>query len=161
MDGKQSSHRTKMKNLNKYFIIVIRLILGAVFLWASFDKIIDPASFAKNISNYHVVPFGLENTVAIILPWLEFFIGTGMILGIMVNGSIIISSFLLILFNILIAQAILRGFNIECGCGLKDGQIVGIEKILENFVLLGFAYFLNLRDEKIFELFPKTNLSDK
>ena len=161
MDGKQSSHRTKMKNLNKYFIIFIRLILGAVFLWASFDKIIDPASFAKNISNYHVVPFGLENTVAIILPWLEFFIGTGMILGIMVNGSIIISSFLLILFNILIAQAILRGFNIECGCGLKDGQMVGIEKILENFVLLGFAYILNLRDKKIFELFPKTNLSDK
>ena len=150
-----------MKRLNKYLIIFLRLILGAVFLWASFDKIIDPASFAKNISNYHVVPFGLENTVAIILPWLEFFIGTGMILGIMVNGSIIISSFLLILFNILIAQAILRGFNIECGCGLKDGQIVGIEKILENFVLLGFAYILNLRDKKIFELFPKTNLSDK
>ena len=150
-----------MKNLNKYFIIFIRLILGAVFLWASFDKIIDPASFAKNISNYHVVPFGLENTVAIILPWLEFFIGTGMILGIMVNGSIIISSFLLILFNILIAQAILRGFNIECGCGLKDGQMVGVEKILENFVLLGFAYILNFRDKKIFELFPKTNLSDK
>ena len=88
-----------MKRLNKYFIIFLRLILGAVFLWASFDKIIDPASFAKNISNYHVVPFGLENTVAIILPWLEFFIGTGMILGIMVNGSIIISSFLLIFLS--------------------------------------------------------------
>ena len=150
-----------MKNLNKYFIICIRLILGTVFLWASFDKIIDPSSFAKNISNYHVVPFGLENTVAIILPWLEFFIGTGMILGIMVDGSIIISSCLLLLFNILIAQAILRGFNIECGCGLKDGQMVGIEKILENFILIGFAYILNLRDKKIFELFPKTNLSDK
>ena len=150
-----------MINLNKYFIIFIRLILGAVFLWASFDKIIDPVRFAKNISNYHVVPFGLENSIAIILPWLEFLIGTGMILGIMVDGSIMISAFLLILFNILIAQAILRGFNIECGCGLKDGQIVGIEKILENFVLLGFAYILNLRDKKIFELFPKTNLSDK
>ena len=150
-----------MKNLNKYFIISIRLILGTVFLWASFDKILDPATFAKNISNYHVVPFGLENTIAIILPWLEFLIGTGMILGIMVDGSIMISAFLLILFNILIAQAILRGFNIECGCGLKDGQIVGIEKIFENFVLLGFAYILNLRDKKIFELFPKTNLSDK
>ena len=106
-----------MKNLNKYLIICMRLILGTVFLWASFDKILDPASFAKNISNYHVVPFGLENTIAITLPWLEFFIGTGLILGIMVDGSIMISSFLLLLFNILIAQAILRGFNIECGCG--------------------------------------------
>mgnify|MGYP001438803999 CR=1 FL=1 len=92
---------------------------------------------------------------------MEFFIGTGLILGIMVDGSIMISSFLLLLFNVLIAQAILRGFNIECGCGLKDGQIVGVEKILENFVLLGFAYILNLREKKFFEFFPKTNLSDK
>ena len=83
-----------MKKLNKYFIVSIRLILGTVFLWASFDKILDPATFAKNISNYHVVPFGLENTIAIILPWLEFLVGTGMILGIMIDGSIMISAFL-------------------------------------------------------------------
>jgi len=150
-----------MKSLTKYFIVCLRLVLGTVFLWASFDKILDPASFAKNISNYHVVPFGLENTVAIILPWLEFFIGTGMILGIMIDGSIIISSFLLLLFNVLIAQAIIRGFNIECGCGLKEGQMVGAGKILENFALIGIAYILNLRDKNFFELFPKTNLSDK
>ena len=123
-----------MKNLSKYIVICLRIILGTVFLWASFDKILDPGSFAKNISNYHVLPFGLENIIAIFLPWLEFFIGTGMILGIMVDGSIIISSFLLLLFNILIAQAIMRGFNIECGCGLKEGQMIGIGKILENFV---------------------------
>ena len=150
-----------MKILNKYFVISMRLVLGTVFLWASFDKILDPASFAKNISNYHVVPFGLENTIAIILPWLEFFIGTGMILGIMVDGSIMISSFLLLLFNILIAQAIIRGFNIECGCGLKEGQMVGVGKILENFTLLGIAYILTLREQNFFEFFPKTNLSDK
>ena len=135
--------------------------MGTVFLWASFDKILDPASFAKNISNYHVVPFGLENIIAITLPWLEFFIGTGLILGIMVDGSIMISSFLLLLFNILIAQAIIRGFNIECGCGLKEGQMVGIGKILENFILLGIAYILTLREQNFFEFFPKTNLSDK
>ena len=150
-----------MKNLNKYFIISIRLILGTVFLWASFDKILDPATFAKNISNYHVVPFGLENTIAIILPWLEFLVGTGMILGIMIDGSIMISAFLLLLFNILITQAIIRGFNIECGCGLKEGQMVGIGKIFENFALLGIAYILSIRGENFFELFPKTNLSDK
>tara|TARA_Y100001970_G_scaffold233788_1_gene291633 strand:+ start:993 stop:1445 length:453 start_codon:yes stop_codon:yes gene_type:complete len=150
-----------MKDLNKYFIVSLRLILGTVFLWASFDKILDPASFAKNISNYHVVPFGLENTIAIILPWLEFLIGTGMILGIMVDGSIMISSFLLLIFNILITQAIIRGFNIECGCGLKEGQMVGVGKILENFALLGMAYILAIKKENYFELFPKTNLSDK
>ena len=149
-----------MNRLNQYLIVIIRIILGSVFLWASFDKIIDPAKFAKSIANFHVLPFGIENIIAIVLPWLELFIGSGLILGVMVDGSIVITSALLILFNLMIAQAILRGFNIECGCGLKEGQLVGIEKILENFVYLGGAYILYMREMKILEIFPKTNLSD-
>ena len=92
--------------MNKYLTLFFRIVVGAIFLWASFDKIIDPAKFARDISNYHIVPLGLENTIALVLPWLEFFIGTGLIIGIMVDGSIIISSVLLITFNIMIAQAL-------------------------------------------------------
>ena len=148
-------------NFKNYLIVVIRILLGAVFLWASFDKIIDPSKFARDISNYHVVPFGLENIIAIVLPWLEFFIGLGLILGIFVDGAVLLSGILLITFNVLIAQAMLRGFNIDCGCGLKEGQLVGIEKLLENFVFLGGAYLVYLRTNKFLELYPKSELSDK
>ena len=150
-----------MNRLNEYLVVIIRVILGTIFLWASFDKIINPAQFARNISNYHIMPFGFENIVAIILPWLEFFIGSGLILGVMVKGATIITSFLLVIFNLMIAQAFMRGFNIDCGCGLKDGQLVGIEKILENFVLLGAAYILYINPKRLLEIFPKTKLSDK
>ena len=148
-------------NFKNYLIVVIRILLGAVFLWASIDKIIDPSKFARDISNYHVVPFGLENIIAIVLPWLEFLIGSGLILGIFVDGAVLLSGILLITFNILIAQAMLRGFNIDCGCGLKEGQLVGVEKLLENFVFLGGAYLVNLRTNKFLELYPKSELSDK
>ena len=147
--------------MNKYLILLFRIVVGAIFLWASFDKIIDPVKFARDISNYHIVPLGLENTIALILPWLEFFIGTGLIIGVMVDGSIIISSVLLITFNIMIAQAMARGFNIDCGCGLKEGQLVGFEKLIENFIFIVFSYFVYVRKEKILEFFPKTELSDK
>ena len=147
--------------MNKYLTLFFRIVVGVIFLWASFDKIIDPAKFARDISNYHIVPLGLENTIALILPWLEFFIGTGLILGLMVDGSIIISSILLITFNIMIAQAMARGFNIDCGCGLKEGQLVGFEKLIENFIFIIFSYFVYVRKEKILEFFPKTELSDK
>ena len=150
-----------MNHINQYLVVMVRIILGAVFLWASIDKIIDPAKFARSISNYHVVPFGIENSIAIYLPWLEFFIGSGLILGIMVDGATIITSFLLLMFNMMIAQAIIRGFNIDCGCGLKEGQLVGFEKILENFVLLGGACIIFFRNKKLLEIFPKTNLSGK
>ena len=147
--------------MNKYLTLFFRIVVGAIFLWSSFDKIIDPAKFARDISNYHIVPLGLENTIALILPWLEFFIGTGLIIGVMVDGSIIISSVLLITFNIMIAQAMARGFNIDCGCGLKEGQLVGFEKLIENFIFILFSYFVYVRKEKFLEFFPKTELSDK
>jgi len=64
------------------------------------------------------------------------------------------------LFILFIFQATLRGFNIECGCGLKEGEMVGWNKILENLVFLGASYLVWHRQQKLFELFPKTPLSD-
>ena len=150
-----------MNYLKNYSILILRIIVGSVFLWASLSKIIDPAKFAREISNYHVMPFGLENTVAIFLPWLEFFIGSALILGIMVDGSVILCSVLLIMFNMLVAQAMVRGFNIECGCGLKEGEMVGFQKLFENFTFLGFCVLVYIRKSKFLEIFPKTELSDK
>ena len=135
--------------------------MGTVFLWASFDKILDPASFAKKYFKLSCCSIWIRKYHSNYFTMVGVFIGTGLILGIMVDGSIVISSFLLLLFNILIAQAIIRGFNIECGCGLKDGQMVGVGKILENFTLLGIAYILTPQGAELFEFFPKTNLSDK
>ena len=125
-----------MNKIHPWLILVIRILLGIIFLYASYDKIMDPGKFARSIANYHIVPFGLENSIAIILPWLELFIGVGLIAGIMVDGAAGITGSLLVIFILLILQAILRGFNIECGCGLKEGEMVGWAKILENIVFL-------------------------
>ena len=52
-------------------VILCRIVLGGVFIYASIDKIMHPEEFAKAIGNYHVLPFGLENLLALTLPWLE------------------------------------------------------------------------------------------
>ena len=149
-----------MNSLDRYLIVITRIILGAVFLWASFGKILEPGDFARSISNYHIVPFGIENIIALILPWLELLIGMGLILGIMVDGSVQISAILLIMFILMIGQAMLRGFNIECGCGLKEGEMIGLNKILENIVFIGGAYIVMQTRKRFFEIFPKTPLSE-
>jgi|TARA_B100000678_G_C17921449_1_gene387524 uncharacterized membrane protein YphA (DoxX/SURF4 family) len=149
-----------VNSLDRYLIVITRIILGAVFLWASFGKILEPGDFARSISNYHIVPFGIENIIALILPWLELLIGMGLILGIMVDGSVQISAILLIMFILMIGQAMLRGFNIECGCGLKEGEMIGLNKILENIVFIGGAYIVMQRRKRFFEIFPKTPLSE-
>ena len=144
-----------MNKIHPVLILMIRFLLGLIFVYASYDKILDPGKFARDISNYHVVPFGLENTIAIILPWLELIIGLGIIIGVCINASVFISGGLLIVFIILIAQAILRGFNIDCGCGLKEGEVVGWSKIIENFLFLGACYIVHESKSRLLEFYPK------
>ncbi|SVB39507.1 uncharacterized protein METZ01_LOCUS192361 [marine metagenome] len=102
----------------------------------------------------------MENIIAIILPWLELLIGMGLILGIMIDGSARISAYLMVMFILMISQAMLRGYNIECGCGLKEGEMIGFNKILENIVFLGGSYIVIQRKKRLFEIFPKTPLSE-
>jgi len=40
------------------FIISFRLIIGGILVFASFDKIGSPDDFARDIANYHILPFG-------------------------------------------------------------------------------------------------------
>ena len=147
-----------MKKIQPFLILLMRITLGVVFLVASYEKIIEPEKFARDINNYHIIPFGLENIIALIIPLLELFIGLGLIIGVMVDGATVISGGLMIVFILLISQAMLRGFNIECGCGLKEGEMVGWSKLLENFVFFGASYLVWKRSKKLFEIFPKSAL---
>ncbi|MBJ13131.1 MAG: hypothetical protein CMG62_08695 [Candidatus Marinimicrobia bacterium] len=148
-----------MNKVKLYFTIVARILLGLMWVWAGIEKIADPGQFARDISNYHLLPFGTENIIAIILPWLELFIGVSLIIGLYIDASSIISAGLMSVFIIFIFQAMVRGFNIECGCGLKEGQMVGWEKIIENIIYLAISYLILIRKEKKLELFPKVRLS--
>ena len=60
---------------NKWIVLIFRLTLGAMFIYASLDKINDAITFSSGIRAYQIVPFGFENSLAIILPWLELLTG--------------------------------------------------------------------------------------
>ena len=100
--------------IKEYFkgpiVLVARLILGGVFIYASIDKILNPGDFAKIISNYHVLPFGLENLLAITLPWLELFAGICLIIGVFIDGATV----LVVLMNIVFIYIIRLIYNMIC-----------------------------------------------
>ena len=101
---------------NKIFIILARIVLGAIFVYASFDKIANPEAFLKIIHNYRILPVQLENPLAIFLPWMEFFTGIFLIAGKWEKGALLIYNVLMIIFVIALAQALIRGLDISCGC---------------------------------------------
>ena len=92
--------------------------MGLVFIIAAYPKILDPNAFSSNIHNYGVTPLYIENLIALILPWIELFIGISLIVKYKYESSLDICIYLMIGFTILISQAYIRGLSIDCGCFL-------------------------------------------
>ena len=140
--------------------LLCRVILGIVLIYASIDKIVHPAEFAKAIGNYNVLPFGLENLLGIVLPILELLVGTCLVLGIMLDGSAVIAAGMMVVFIIALSQALFRGIDINCGCFKvtveNSGHQVGIRRIIEDFIYLGMALMVLSRGERKWELYPKS-----
>ncbi len=101
---------------NPWLSLVARLIVGGVYVYASFDKIIHPDAFAKIVHNYHILPDVLVNIFALILPWLELVCGMALIMGTRVLGAAVILSGLTVVFIVAVAVNVARGVNIDCGC---------------------------------------------
>ena len=132
--------------------------MGIVFIYASYSKILDPISFSNNIQNYGVTPIYIENLISLILPWIELFIGIGLISGIKYKASIDISIYMMIAFILLISQAYLRGKSIDCGCFFNDISAENaatkrfdmLKRIMEDivFLILLFTLKYNINKEK-------------
>ena len=140
--------------------LLCRVILGVILVYASIDKIVHPEEFAKSIGNYNVLPFGLENLLGIILPVLELLVGSCLILGIMLDGSAIITAGMMTVFIIALSQAMIRGIDINCGCFKvtveNGGHQVGIRRIIEDFLFLGMSIMILSRGQRKWELYPKS-----
>jgi len=142
------------KNIN--FLLLGRLILGYVFIYASIDKIIDPASFSDIIDNYHITPVLLNNLFALFVPMLELVIGICLIFNLNIKGASFISIALLLWFLFILSQALVRGINVDCGCfdlnsgTLDDTELRNnmIKRIFEDIVLIGISLYVNIKSKK-------------
>lgn len=128
---------------NEYINLIIRLVVGTVFIFTGISKIVSPSLFAKDISNYAMLPTQLVNLMAIILPWIELVSGILFIVGIKIKANLILIAGMLLMFNIAVATAWARGLDINCGC-FSDvaSQKVGIQKLSENFAMLAGLTFM-------------------
>ena len=140
-------------HLNK-LLLICRLFLGIIFVYASYEKILDPVGFSKNIHNFHITPVSVENLAALIIPWLELIIGVFLIFGLFLEGTTSIIIALLIFFIIILSQAIYRGIDIHCGCfkieadiGTTDFRIELIKHIFEDIIFLGMAFIVKFKDK--------------
>jgi uncharacterized membrane protein YphA (DoxX/SURF4 family) len=136
---------------SKYVVFAARLILGVVFIYASLEKIQNPAGFAQAIYNYRMVPEALINIMAIVLPWLELICGILIIVGVFVRGSALLIGAMLAVFIVALSSAILRGLDISCGCfTLEGGRGIAGKTLVEDILLMICVAIALLHGVKVF-----------
>ena len=95
---------------------IIALIVGCTFIYAGAIKVMDPIGFARDIDNYHMLPWALSVRLAFYLPWLEIICGLAVVCGLCYRGGLLILNALISIFIIASIVAKARGLDISCGC---------------------------------------------
>jgi len=127
---------------------LLAMALGAVFVYASLDKIAQPAAFARIVYHYRLIgPSALvgplpANLLAVTLPWVEMVVGLALITDVWRREAAGLSVLLLVVFLGAVTWALLHGIDIEnCGCFSVSGtgRSAGIKLILQDLGLLAMA----------------------
>ena len=126
--------------------LLLRVGLGALFLYAGVLKLLDVQGFAVDIANYRAAPSFLVPLMAATLPGIEIVCGVCLLVPRTLRAAAWLTALILAGFTLAVAQALARDINIECGCfGTSDGTHVGMFKILQNLGMLVVAVIATRR----------------
>lgn len=137
----------------KYITLLARIFIGALFIYASWHKITDPADFAVSIRNYGILPASWSNIVALTLPWIELGAGGFLILGIETKPSALITTVMLGIFLVALFYAYHMGIDIDCGCfnsSASSSGHIGIYHLVRDMFLFLVSLFVLLTDKNDF-----------
>ena len=133
-----------MRSKLRFLLLSGRILLGLIFVYAAYTKLHYNGAwhlrdyyfiFAMGIDSYRMVPLGVVEWMAKILPWLELALGALLIIGAGVRWAGLITTALLVVFMIALAHAALGGLEINCGCFGTGSVSPGRELIVDGGLL--------------------------
>jgi uncharacterized membrane protein YphA (DoxX/SURF4 family) len=96
--------------------LFLRLVLGALLLYAGGAKLADRASFRSAVAEYEVLPAWLTRPFAAALPLLEITAGALLLLGLATPWAASIAAALFFAFTVAIGANVARGRRFDCHC---------------------------------------------
>ena len=127
---------------NRPLLLVFRIVLGGLFIYAGVVKVVDPLGFAQDIRNYRLVGQSISFIAAVVLPWLEILAGTFLVAGVWKRGAALVITGLLVFFIVLTLATMARGLDVECGCFGSLSRKSGWSVVLEDLGMLALGLML-------------------
>jgi len=132
---------------------LLRLSAGGIFLYAGAVKAADVTAFAGNVANYQILPYAWNYVVASSLPYVEILAGFLLVINRRVRPSAFLLGGLTVVFMVILASALARGLDIDCGCfrpGGKEKTGPGLALLRDAAILalLAAVYWLRQTEER-------------
>jgi putative oxidoreductase len=131
--------------------LAARWYLGPLFMLAAWHKIAEPGAFALDIATYQIVPLGLINLMAIVLPWLELVTGAMLVVGLRTRAAALAIAGMMTMFTVAIAIAVSKGLEMSCGCFASQGAAedpISWRTIVRDSAWLALALYVLLLDRR-------------
>jgi len=132
--------------MRRFGLVGCRVVLGALFLWAAATKLPDLSAFAQDLANYRVLPGVLVPWAATAVVGIEIVAGLALVTGFAARPAAVIAAGLLGAFIVFLAQALLRGIDLRCGCFGGD-ETASWWTVARDGVLLAAALLLAWKPE--------------
>ena len=124
--------------------LALRLLLGAVFIYAAYTKLSQPwLLFAISIDSYQLLPQWAVLAVARTLPWLELLLGLLLVSGFGLRWVALLTSAQLIIFFGVMLRAYAKGLGIDCGC-FGAGEALTYKTLIRDGLLTAGAIVLTV-----------------
>ena len=131
--------------MRRWLLILGRLALAAVFLWAAYAKLRDPwMIFAMEIDAMHIVPGTAVEFLARTMPWFELVLGVLLVIGIQMRYVASVATAVLAVFFTTLLVLYLRGFQGDCGC-FGPGEQLGPKTLVRDGALLALSIWVTWR----------------
>ncbi len=129
--------------------LILRWLIGGIFLAAGALKLANLTAFAADVSHYRLLPRAWLELAAIIIPGIELVAGLLAIAGIWTRAAALTLAALTSMFLGAIASALARGLNIDCGCfGTLGGRRAGVGHLAFDCLILAGAAWLFVRADR-------------
>ena len=126
--------------------VMARVGLSLLFAYAAYEKLLDRSALATSMTHYRVLPDALIGWAAAAVPTFEAVVAVGLVTPWLHRGSALMCAVMLWIFALAMAQARLRGIDLECGCfGADSAVAVGVDTIARNVVFGGVALWIALQ----------------
>ncbi len=124
-------------------ILLLRVAVGVLFVWAGGAKIGHADVFAAQIAAFGLVPHALIAPLALLLPLFEVLLGAYLVLGLYTRVAAIIAVVQLAIFATAIGTAVARGLSLSCGCfGPGDKSVTSWPEVARDLAFAAIAAFV-------------------